>query len=320
MSSREELLVVKDLSKSYGSLKAVTELSFDVRPGEIYGLLGPNGAGKTTTISCTCGLLKPDAGQILIEEIDLQAQPGAFKRRIGVVPQEIALYADLTVRENITFWGELAGLRSAELKRNTDEALAAVGLQERAKQAAGKLSGGYKRRLNLAIGMVHRPRLLLLDEPTVGIDVEARIQILDVVRETARRGTAVLYTTHYLEEAQELCHRIGVMHRGRILAEGTLTELRNIVGEGQILTLRGGFTADRLRGVIGKDPGVRVVDLKDGQAMLDVGTGGGGVSRILERVLAAGLGVEDVSIQEPSLQAVFLKLTGRELNAQPEGE
>ncbi len=312
---RETLLAVERLSKSYGSTRAVDDISFRVRQGEIYGLLGPNGAGKTTTISCACGLLKPDAGRILIDEIDLQAQPNEFKRRIGVVPQEVAIYGDLTARENVSFWGELAGLRGEALKRRVNEVLAIVGMEGHARQSARKLSGGYKRRLNLAIGMVHEPRLLLLDEPTVGIDVEARLQILEIVRATVARGAAVLYTTHYLEEAQDLCHRIGIMDEGRILAEGTLDELRQTVGTGRILTLRGAFSADALRAAVGEDPSLRVVGLEDGLAMLDVGAGSRDVPRVLERILGQGLGVEGVSIQEPSLQAVFLKLTGREYAA-----
>jgi ABC-2 type transport system ATP-binding protein len=318
--AKDALLVIEHLSKSFGSTLAVDDLGFHVRPGEIYGLLGPNGAGKTTTISCACGLLEPDRGRVLIDGIDLRTQPNEFKRRIGVVPQEIAIYGDLNARENVSFWGELAGLRGAGLKRSVAEALAVVGMEEHARQPARKLSGGYKRRLNLAIGMVHRPMLLLLDEPTVGIDVEARLQILEIVRTSVRRGAAVLYTTHYLEEAQDLCHRIGVMDHGRVLAEGTLDELRLLVGKGHILTLRGAFTAEMLRAAIGDEPDLRVVGLEDGQAMLDVGTGGRGASRLLERVLGQGLRVEDISIQEPSLQAVFLKLTGREFAAGSAGK
>ncbi|MCK4303608.1 MAG: ABC transporter ATP-binding protein [Candidatus Eisenbacteria sp.] len=308
------MLAVRNLSKSFGSLKAVDNISFQVHAGEIYGLLGPNGAGKTTTISCVCGLLKPDAGGSELEGIDLAEDPLAFKRRIGVVPQEIAIYGDLSAQENVSFWGQLAGLHGRDLRRRVEDVLEIVGLQDRMKDRSSKLSGGMKRRLNLAIGMVHNPRLLLLDEPTVGIDVEARINILKVIRDVVKSGTAVLYTTHYLEEAQDLCDRIGIMDKSCILAEGSLDELRRMVGEGQILTLRGAFSADEFRGVIVEDGGVRIVTLEDGYAMLDVRVERGEVSAVLGRILGQGISVDDISIQEPSLQGVFLKLTGRELS------
>jgi ABC-2 type transport system ATP-binding protein len=309
------MLAVDSLARAFGSLKAVKGISFQVAPGEIYGLLGPNGAGKTTTISCVCGLLRPDAGRIELEGIALADDPIGFKRRLGVVPQETALYGDLSARENLHFWGGLAGLGGANLRSRIAAVLEAVGLAERAKDPVRKFSGGMKRRLNLAIGMLHQPKLLLLDEPTVGIDIQARLNILNVVREVARAGTIVLYTTHYLEEAQELCDRIGIMDEGAILAEGSLQELERLVGEGQILTLKGPFEPGAVAAVIGRDPGVRVVELTAGLAILDVGKGEGDGEggAVLGRLLGSGVQVDQVSIQQPSLQGVFLKLTGREL-------
>jgi len=307
------MFVVRQLVKSFGPLTAVADVSFSVAPGEIYGLLGPNGAGKTTTISCICGLLEPDEGQIALEEIDLKSNPRAFKRRIGVVPQETAIYEDLSARENLRFWGSLAGLGGRALSARIDTVLGVVGLADRAREATRKFSGGMQRRLNLAIGMIHEPRLLLLDEPTVGIDIQARLNILQVVRDVARAGTTVLYTTHYLEEAQQLCDRIGIIDHGRLLAEGTLPELTRLVGEGDILSLRGQFPAERMRDVLRADERVRVVTLEDGHALLDVHGGRSELAEILGRVLTPDLGVDDVSIQEPGLQGVFLKLTGREL-------
>jgi len=307
------MLEIRDLSKSFGALRAVDGVSFQVRPGEIYGLLGPNGAGKTTTISCVCGLLRPDAGHILLEGVSLADDPLAFKRRIGVVPQEAAIYGDLSARENLLFWGGMAGLGSSELRERVATVLGRVGLAERAREPVRKFSGGMKRRLNLAAGMVHRPDLLLLDEPTVGIDVQARLNILEIVREVARAGARVLYTTHYLEEAQELCDRIGIMDHGRILAEGTLAELKRVVGEGEVVTLRGGFTPEQLRGVLGAESRVRVVHLEAGHVVLDAGAVQGEVVSLIDRIRAGRLPVDDITIQAPSLQGVFLKLTGREL-------
>ncbi len=307
------MLQIRNLSKSYGSLEAVKGISFQVNRGEIYGLLGPNGAGKTTTISCICGLLRANGGQIVMNDIDLASDDIGFKRQIGVVPQELALYGDLSARENLSFWGRLAGLGGGELRRAVDELLERVGLSDRAKEPCRKFSGGMKRRLNLAIGMVHSPKLLLLDEPTVGIDIQARLNILDVVRDATRGEMTVLYTTHYLEEAETLCDRIGIMDQGEIKAEGDLATLKKMVGEGEILTVRGDFTADLIQSVVSGEAGIRQVHVTDGMAMLDVGTGKGEAAGLLGKILGRGVTLDDIAIQEPGLQNVFLKLTGREL-------
>jgi len=275
--------------------------------------LGPNGAGKTTTISCICGLLKSDAGRILLNDVDLASDPIRFKQQIGVVPQEMAVYGDLSARENVFFWGELAGLRGRALASAVDRVLEMVGLTDRAKEPCRKFSGGMKRRLNLAVGLVHSPRLLLLDEPTVGIDIQARLNILEVVRQATKGEMAILYTTHYLEEAQDLCDRIGIMDQAKILSEGSLSELKRLVGEGEILTLKGDFSPETLREAIGADANVRFVDMSDGSAMLDVGTGKGEAAEVLARILNKGVAIEDISIEEPGLENVFLKLTGRQL-------
>jgi len=307
------MLSVQNLSRFFSGLKAVDRISLHVEPGEIYGLLGPNGAGKTTTISCVSGLLAPDEGTIELDGLALAADPIAFKQRIGIVPQENALYGDLTARENLSFWGGLAGLRGARLRERIAAVLREVGLEERAREPVRKFSGGMKRRLNLAIGMIHEPRLLLLDEPTAGIDPQARVRILDTVRGVARAGTIIVYTTHYLEEAQDLCQRIGIMDHGRILAEGTLEELKRIVGEGEILTLRGRFEPGEVEQAIAGDAGVRLVAVESGQALLATGGERGEAAALLARLLKAGLPVADISIQPPNLQSLFLKLTGREL-------
>jgi linearmycin/streptolysin S transport system ATP-binding protein len=307
------MLQIEHLSKSYGSLEAVKRVSFQVNPGEIYGLLGPNGAGKTTTISCVCGLLRPDHGRIIMNDIGLANDPIGFKKQIGVVPQDMALYSDLSARENLMFWGRLAGLEGGELKKAVDQMLERVGLSDRAKEPCSKFSGGMKRRLNLAVGMVHSPKLLLLDEPTVGIDIQARLNILDVVREAAADGMSVLYTTHALEEAEKLCTRIGIMDQGEIMAEGDLETLKKLVGEGEILTIRGSFSADLIQSVVGTEKDIRQVRVTDGMAMLDVGTGKGEAAGLLGRILSQGVTLDDIAIQEPGLQNVFLKLTGREL-------
>jgi len=307
------MIQVDRLQKRFGSTHAVDGISFTVRPGEIYGLLGPNGAGKTTTISCISGLLRPDSGRVEIDGVEVASEPLRARRALGVVPQEVAIYDTLDARENVTYFASLHGLRGAELRSRVDEALSRVGLAAESKQSSKKFSGGMKRRLNLAIGLVSHPRALLLDEPTVGIDPQARIHILEVVREVQRQGTAVLYTTHYLEEAENLCDRIGIVDHGRILAEGTVAELRQLVGEGTLVSLRGAFAAAALNAVLQDQTGVKVVSLADGAAMLSVAGAQRTASELLAAVLRSGLEVAEVSMEEPSLQSVFIKLTGREL-------
>lgn len=307
------MIQVENLRKSYGSTHAVGGISFSVEPGEIYGLLGPNGAGKTTTISCISGLLRPDGGSIRIAGIDLASDPIGVKRALGVVPQETAIYDTLSAAKNVAFFASLHGIAGSEMRRRVAEALERVGLAADSKQASRKFSGGMKRRLNLAMGLVHRPKALLLDEPTVGIDPQARIHILDVVREIQKEGTAILYTTHYLEEAEKLCNRVGIMDHGRILGEGTVDDLRRSVGEGTIVTLRGEFTADRFTAAAGGDPRVRVIAVEDRMGVLSVAGEKRAATETLASLLHADLAVSEVSIQEPSLQSVFIKLTGREL-------
>ncbi|MFQ5876918.1 MAG: ATP-binding cassette domain-containing protein [Acidobacteriota bacterium] len=304
---------VESLVKRYGDLRAVDGISFEVRKGEIYGLLGPNGAGKTTTMSMMSGLLLPDEGRVRFDGIDLRADPIGVKRQLGVVPQETALYENLSARENLRFWGGLYGLSGGALAGAVDRVLEQVGLTSRAGDPVKTYSGGMKRRLNLALGLVHSPRAVLLDEPTVGIDPQARINVLDVVRAVASSGTTVLYTTHYLEEAESLCDRIGIMDHGRILAEGTLDELKRRAGETEVVTIRGTFdeskARDRLQGV----DGARVISSEPGKLVLSTAGAERGAVALLSRVLSGDLEIDAVSIQPPSLSGLFIKLTGREL-------
>jgi len=307
------MIQVEHLRKNFGELTAVDGVSFEVRDGEIFGLLGPNGAGKTTTINMISGVLRPDGGRIVVDDTDIWLEPKKVKRSLGVVPQEIAVYEDLTARDNLNFWGSLYGLKGRELRRRVDEALSRVGLAERAKDKVKGFSGGMKRRLNLCMGLLHRPKFLLLDEPTVGIDPQARLAILEVIREAAAAGSTVLYTTHYMDEAQELCDRIAIIDHGRVLTIGTLEELTRLAGEGEMLRLTGSFddetARDRLEGL----EGLQLHSVEDGRAVLSVAAGGPGLTAVLPQLLAGDLDVDDVSIQQPSLQSVFIRLTGREL-------
>jgi len=307
------MIRVESLSKRYGDLQAVDGVSFELREGEIYGLLGPNGAGKTTTLSMVSGLLQPDEGRVFYGEVDLASDPLRVKRDLGVVPQEVAVYEELTARENLRFWGGLYGLGGAKLSNAVAVVLEQVGLTGKADQKVKTFSGGMKRRLNLSMGLVHGPRVVMMDEPTVGIDPQARANILDVVRDIAKGGTTVLYTTHYLEEAEEFCDRIAIMDHGKILAEGTLDELNRMLGEGEIVTVRGSFDTDAVQDGLRDLESVHVIGLEPDRLVLSTAADGGGAVQLLSRLLGGELDVRGVSIQPPSLNGLFLKLTGREL-------
>jgi ABC-2 type transport system ATP-binding protein len=306
------VISVQNLSKRFGALQAVDRISFEVSQGELFGFLGPNGAGKTTTISMISGLLRPDEGSVTIGEYDLWNSPRQAKRCIGLVPQEIALYEEFSARENLMFWGGLYDLSRAELKKGIDEILQRVGLAERAREPVSRFSGGMKRRLNLAAGLVHRPRVLLLDEPTVGIDPQARNAILEIIRDIARQGTTIVFTTHHLEEAEKLCDRIAIMDHGRILQTGSVRELAKVVGDRDVITLRGRFSADELKQCLKEAP-VDVLSVGDQSATLSLTGDHYGLASLVERMGKAGIELVDVSVQKPTLESVFLKLTGREL-------
>jgi len=304
---------VERLTKRFGEIRAVDGVTFEIRTGELYGLLGPNGAGKTTTMSMMAGLLAPDDGRVLFDGADFAADPIRVKGQLGVVPQEPALYESLNARENLRFWGAFYGLTGSALAAAVDRVLDVTGLAARAKEPVKNFSGGMKRRLNLGIGLVHAPRAVLMDEPTVGIDPQARLNILQVVRDVAAAGTTILYTTHYLEEAETLCDRIGIMDHGQILAEGTLDELKRRVGGKEVVTVRGSFDAAAIREHLAGRSGVEMVSAEAGRVVLSVAGGGRSAVELLSSLLGGEFQVEGVSIEPPSLNSLFLDLTGREL-------
>ena len=306
------LLQVDRLSKSFGQLRAVDGVSFSIEAGEIYGLLGPNGAGKTTTISMVCGLLRADQGDVHIAGHPFWENPTAARRLMGVVPQEIALYEELTGRENLEFWGRLAGLDTRTARARASHLLDALALTDRARDAVKKYSGGMKRRINIGCALMHEPRLLLLDEPTVGIDPQARVKILDFVRALRDSGTAILYTTHYLEEAETLCSRIGVIDHGRLLAEGTLTELRERLGDAQIYMVEGAFDGARPESWTGFAQDFRILQHTDRQLVVGAVRQQGPADAI-KALLALPVRIDNVTLKRPTLNDVFLHLTGRDL-------
>src|SRR5512139_3031064 len=237
---------VLDLRKSFGENQAVQGVSFEVKQGEIFSLLGPNGAGKTTTISMLSCLLRPDAGDARIMGHSIGTDAMGVKSVLGVVPQEIALYEDLTARENLTFWGKMYGLRGSALKSRVAEVLEVIGLVDRANERVGKYSGGMKRRVNIGVALLHRPKVIYMDEPTVGIDPQSRRNILDSVVALKQQGMTVLYTTHYMEEAEELSDHIAIMDHGKIIACGTNEELVKLVGEQTRINLTVNVEASRM--------------------------------------------------------------------------
>jgi linearmycin/streptolysin S transport system ATP-binding protein len=306
-------LHVRDLRKRYGDLEAVRGVSFEIHQGETYGLLGPNGAGKTTTISMICGLLERDGGEVTLDGASIDVGAVAAKSGIGYVPQELALYPDLSGRENLRFFGRLYDLTGRELAGRVGEVLSLTGLTGRAGDRVATYSGGMQRRLNIGIGLLHHPRLLLLDEPTVGVDPQSRNAILESIAALGQAGMAILYTTHYMEEAARLCHRVGIIDAGEIRAEGTPAEL--VAGIGQQDEVRLTMTGDveAASTAVAAVEGVVRSSTHGEQLEILVSNAHGMLPRLLEAAESAGGTVRGVNVAEPNLEAVFLHLTGRAL-------
>jgi ABC-2 type transport system ATP-binding protein len=311
------IVEVQDLVKQYhgANENAVDGISFEIETGEIFSLLGPNGAGKTTTISILNTLIGPTAGTALVGGMNVVDDPMGVRRMIGVVPQELALYEELSAEENLRFWGEMQGLKPPELQHEIGEKLALMELEDRAKDRVKTFSGGMKRRLNLAVGMMGNPPLLMLDEPTVAIDPQSRRYILDWVNKMNEEGMTILYTTHYMEEAQELSHRIGIMDHGKMIAVGTLDELTRLVGEKETLRLKIGEGSESLRlaEAARAAHGVHSVSSNDGEVLLNVDSAEETLSEVLKMASDLEIPIRTIDIQEPNLEAVFLHLTGRTL-------
>ena len=306
------MIEVEHLRKQFGDFTAVKEVTFTARAGEIFGLLGPNGAGKTTTIGCISSLLSPTAGHIRVMGHDVVRDGIAARRSIGVVPQEIALYDDLSARENLSYWGGAQGLRGAQLRGRINDVLELTGLLDRAKEPIKNFSGGMKRRLNFACGIVHQPKVLLLDEPTVGVDPQSRVRLLELVREQARNGACVLYTTHYMEEAESLCDLLAIIDHGNIIAQGTLVELRALLAERDLLRLTGIFRPEAAREALARLDGVEIVQADEKQLALSVSDASHRLPSIFAAIDGAGE-VRGTTLTQPNLESLFIKLTGKEL-------
>jgi ABC-2 type transport system ATP-binding protein len=304
---------VKNLKKSFGNLKAVQGVNFIAQQGEILSLLGPNGAGKSTTISMISGLLSPSEGDAFIMGNSVTSQSHVAKGKLGVVPQDIALYPDLSARENLLFWGKMYDLRGEQLKERVDEVLAIIGLTDRQKDKVEKYSGGMKRRLNIAAALLHKPEVVIMDEPTVGIDPQSRRHILDNVKELNSQGMTVLYTTHYMEEAAELSDHIAIMDQGKIIAYGTHSELIRLVGEQTRIDLTFNSEVEAIIPAWKEIPGVSNLDASDGKVTALVDDSNRTLPRLIEIASQGGVRILSVDIKEPNLESVFLHLTGRAL-------
>jgi linearmycin/streptolysin S transport system ATP-binding protein len=307
------MLICRDLRKRFGTVEAVRGVSCQIAHGETYGLLGPNGAGKTTTISMICGLLQADGGEVVVAGMPLTTHSVVERAAIGYVPQELAIYPDLSARENLQFFARLYGLAPAQANERVDEVLGVIGLTDRAREQTKNFSGGMQRRLNIGIGLLHRPQLLILDEPTVGVDPQSRNAILESVERLASEGMAVLYTTHYMEEAERLCDRIGIVDLGELKAEGTRAELVALVGQHDGISLEGtGDLRAAARAFEALDA-VRAASVQDGGIQLIVDHARNVLPELLAQAADTGVAISSVEVNEPDLEAVFLHLTGRAL-------
>jgi ABC-2 type transport system ATP-binding protein len=308
------LVRLEEVTKRFGDVVAVDRVTLNVRHGEVFGLLGPNGAGKTTLINILVGLLRVDAGRAFIRDREVGRTRFEGRRNTGIVPQELAIYEDLTSLENVKFFASLYGLRGRELDKAAREALELSGLADKAKGIPKRFSGGMKRRLNIACAIAHRPKLIIMDEPTVGIDPQSRHHILQSVRRLNREGCTVIYTSHYMEEVEEIAQRIAILDHGKIIALGTKDELEALITDTSLLcvTVAGSLDPEepnRLRQI----PGVKAVEVTDGVVKVTSAREVNTLGPVISHFAGRGIPIRAIETKTPDLETVFLSLTGRSL-------
>jgi ABC-2 type transport system ATP-binding protein len=311
------MLLVENLIKNYGELTAVDDVSFEAQAGTVFGLLGPNGAGKSTAINCISGLLTPTAGRIAVDGHDVVKDGKAARAALGVVPQELALYEDLPAIDNLRYWGKAYGMRGKVLEDRIATVLDSIGLADRAKDLPKEFSGGMKRRLNFGCGIVHEPKLLLLDEPTVGVDPQSRAKLFDLVEAHRKAGACVLYTTHYMEEAERLCDSLAIIDHGKVIAHGTVAELKAQLGARDALQLQGQFPDGAIRAgieALADDiADLEILSQAEGSLLLTLSNASRHLPTIFAAIGNAGGNVTETSLRSPNLETLFLLLTGKEL-------
>jgi len=303
---------MKNVVKRYGDTVALDHLDLNIQAGEILGLLGPNGAGKTTAIRALCGLVSVDSGDIVVFGENQHLNNINAKQKMGIVTQEISVFMDLSAKENLRYFGGLYGLRGAELNDSVNRVLAFVGLTEHAKKKPGKFSGGMQRRLNIGCALVHKPKLLIMDEPTVGIDPQSRNHILESVKQIAAEGTTIIYTSHYMEEVQAISSRISIMDAGRVIANGTLSELVGRIQHEDTIRMTVSNPSDALTEDIRAISGVKKIEVNASDYIIVSSANSGNINRIMEMTMRHG-GVVNISSDKLNLEDVFLTLTGRKL-------
>lgn len=304
---------IEGLTKRFGDVVALDNINLEIEEREIYGFLGPNGAGKSTAINIICGLLKIDRGNVYVLEKDIRKDPDFAKKNIGVVPQDVAIYGDLSAYENVSFFASLYGLKGKKLKESAEMALKFVGLDDKAKWTANKFSGGMKRRLNIACAIAHKPKIIIMDEPTVGIDPQSRNHILESVKKLNEMGSTIIYTSHYMEEVEAICTKISIIDHGKIIAEGTKEELKSIITDTNTTMVTVGSVTNIDENKLKNINGVRSIDIDENVVKITSSRDINNLDKIILYFTSNQIPIKNIETKTPDLETVFLTLTGRKL-------
>ncbi|MCD4772286.1 MAG: ABC transporter ATP-binding protein [Bacteroidales bacterium] len=306
------MIEIKNLHKSYGKIQAIKGIDITINEGEFYGLLGPNGAGKTTTINILSTILKPDKGDVFINGIDLKTESKKCKNFIGIVPQEIALYDDLSAYDNLVFWGKLYKINCSLLSKRINELLDLMGLEQRKNHKIKTFSGGMKRRINIACALLHSPKILLMDEPTVGVDPQSRNFIFEALQKLHQQGTTIIYTTHYMEEVEKLCDKISIIDYGKIIAQGSINELKKLSKISESIIIHSDSELKNKTEIISNSIENKF-DVSDDFIKFYCKNINSDLSKIINKLNAIGINITNIELKKTNLETLFLELTGRKL-------